>query len=82
MPLGLLATEAGTIGRVVGDVAITVVSGLYYPAAAVVGGGSQPAVWPHSFVNALFAPVGAILCISILLVIAYSAKLNCDQDIG
>ena len=68
---GLLSTEAGTIGRVVGDMFITVTSSLrtlniYEPSIV------------ESLVNCLYGPIAVGLVVSILLVSSYKHILGSD----
>ncbi|KAJ1428034.1 major facilitator superfamily domain-containing protein [Ochromonadaceae sp. CCMP2298] len=58
---GLLATEAGTLGRVVGDVLITVFGGTHSP---------------EVLTNNLFLPLGVMLLLSLLLVLYYFDRLS------
>ena len=75
--LGLLSTEAGTIGRVVGDMAITVISALLGSAASSSSAtimNQSASIW--NLVNALYAPIGIGVVISILLVNHFSTRLD------
>jgi hypothetical protein len=58
---GLLATEAGTLGRVVGDVFITVFGATHRA---------------ETLTNNLFLPLGVMLLISLLLVMYYFDRLS------
>lgn len=60
---GLLATEAGTLGRVLGDMAIT-----YF--------GGKTAAAPVSIVDKLYVPLGLILSVSIIVIHRYFDALQ------
>ena len=57
---GLLSTEAGTVGRVVGDVFISYFAGLIFVQQN-----------PIEIVNFLYVPLGLILLLNLGLVSAY-----------
>ena len=60
---GLLATEAGTLGRVFGDMAITLF-------------GETSGAGNHSLVNMLYTPIAIGLLLSIVVVVKYFDRLN------
>jgi len=66
---GLLATEAGTLGRVVGDCMLTFLSERHST-----GGGESA---DGAVINALFLPVAIGVLVSILLVYRYWDLLKC-----
>lgn len=79
--IGLLSTEAGTIGRVVGDMAITVLSTLLgsassasLPTGASHQNGQSQSVW--NLVNALYVPIAIGIVLSIALVNYFSTRLD------
>jgi len=73
--LGLLSTEAGTIGRVVGDMAITLASTILGSSAVVgMNRSTDQSFW--NLVNALYLPIGIGVIVSVLLVNHYSSRLD------
>lgn len=90
---GLLATEAGTIGRVVGDMTITILG------EALIGRGTGTGVsdtnsssgkassaaeftvhFFHDFINALYMPVFVGILLSIALVSVYAHKFEAKDE--
>lgn len=82
--LGLLSTEAGTIGRVVGDMTITILStylgSTTSPAASTSGSGIDMSMNKTNsiinLVNCLYAPIGIGIVVSIILIHYFSTRLD------
>ena len=73
--LGLLSTEAGTLGRVVGDMTITAFSSQFICTSIY-----TPTYTIYTLVNMLYAPIACGIIISIILVSVYSTKLHVEDN--